>query len=293
MGIIIVFIFIAILFYALAELFGRAKHIGRGWTFFLLMGGLIPGIIALILSPSAKKDHTSGSVYHIVAGWFSIVVLGVIGLIPSLVFLINGFTVKGTIGIPLSFIFLGFYLIELGNGRIVNRNPKFYFSKIFKSKISLNSNSGINIIKTQSISYEEQKKLILELKNNKVLDSSEYENKLKQIELEQEEELLQRTVNKRIKPDLKKLIDLKNANVLTDSEFNVKKDELISSFTEKIKNDSEFKDEITGTKQNAIYLNNEYWYRWDNVKKSNPLQILIFTIGLTVIVSLVILGFKL
>ena len=123
-----------------------------------------------------------------------------------------------------------------------------------------------------------------------MLDSSEYEKKLKQIELEQVEELLQRTVNKRIKPDLKKLIDLKNANVLTDSEFNVKKDELISSFTEKIKNDSEFKDEITGTKQNATYLNNEYWYRWDNLKKSNPLQILIFTIGLTIIVSLVILA---
>ena len=121
---------------------------------------------------------------------------------------------------------------------------------MFKSKISLNSNSGVNIIKTQSISYEEQKKLILELKNNKVLDSSEYENKLKQIELKEEEELLQRTVNKRIKPDLKKLIVLKNANVLTDSEFNVKKEELISSFTEKIKNEeilkkTEIKDDVS------------------------------------------------
>ncbi len=250
MRMLITFIFITILFYAIAELFGRRKHIGRWWTFFLLMGCLIPGIIALILSPSAKKDQTSGSVYHIVAGWFSIIVLGVIGLIPGIISLISGFGTSGKIGIPLSFIFLGLYLIELGNGRIVNRNPKFYFSNMFKSKISLNSNSGVNIIKTQSISYEEQKKLILELKNNKVLDSSEYENKLKQIELKEEEELLQRTVNKRIKPDLKKLIVLKNANVLTDSEFNVKKEELISSFTEKIKNEeilkkTEIKDDVS------------------------------------------------
>jgi len=137
MGILVAFIFIAILFFAIAELFGRSKHIGRGWTFFLLMGGFIPGIIALILSPSAKKDHTGGSIYHIITGWISILLFGVVGLVPSIAMLVNGFMVNGTIGIPLSFIIIGFYLIELGNGRIINRNPKLYFSSIVNSNIGL------------------------------------------------------------------------------------------------------------------------------------------------------------
>ena len=66
---------------------------------------------------------------------------------------------------------------------------------------------------------------------------------LKKVEQEKKDELIQRTVNKRIKSDLKKLTDLKNANVLTELKFNEKKNELISSFIEKIKKEAELVDQ--------------------------------------------------
>ena len=41
----------AVIFFIIAELFGRSKHIGRWWTFFLMWGGMIiPGVIALLLN---------------------------------------------------------------------------------------------------------------------------------------------------------------------------------------------------------------------------------------------------
>ena len=56
MALVIVLI-ACILFFAIANFFGRAKHIGYWWTFLLLFfTPLIPGLIALILSPSANKQ---------------------------------------------------------------------------------------------------------------------------------------------------------------------------------------------------------------------------------------------
>lgn len=44
----------------IGEFFGRAKHIGRWWTLFLIWSAPIPiiGILALIFSPNAEKDST-------------------------------------------------------------------------------------------------------------------------------------------------------------------------------------------------------------------------------------------
>ena len=68
----------AVIFFIIAELFGRSKHIGRWWTFFLMWGGMIiPGVIALLLSPNAKKKPFKGNLIIEMLG----VVLVVLGLI--------------------------------------------------------------------------------------------------------------------------------------------------------------------------------------------------------------------
>lgn len=100
-------------FYGIAEIFGRSKHIGRGWSFALLATSLIFGIIALIVSPSAKREPTNGNQNHKVFGWISIG-LGILNI-----FALNP--------LAIGFIVLGIYLIELSKGKIQNNNPRFYF----------------------------------------------------------------------------------------------------------------------------------------------------------------------
>ena len=246
--VIIPLIIALILFYAIAELFGRAKHIGRGWTFLLLVGGVIPGLIALIASPSTKNEPTKGTIYHSVAGWISLILLGIIGLIPSF-FSGNPMTA----GIALSFVFTGIYLINLGKGKIVNANPKYYFANV--SAVSFNnekqSERQDNSIhdkkpiiveykehKPKSKSLDEQKKLLLEVKNDGILTVEEYNSKLKTI-IEQEaaintqieEERRQELIRIQIEPQLKKLNDLKDANLLTEDEFDMKKTILLNEVT--------------------------------------------------------------
>ena len=46
-----------VMFAAISEFFGRAKHIGRFWTFLLSFCAFpIIGIVALIFSPKASKE---------------------------------------------------------------------------------------------------------------------------------------------------------------------------------------------------------------------------------------------
>src|SRR5690554_2931974 len=132
MEIFFIVLICAIVFYIISEFFGRSKHIGKGWTFALLITSFIFGIIALIASPSAHKEPTKGNKNHQIFGWISIV-FGAISI----------FTLN-----PLSIglIVLGFYLIELSKNKIINKNPKFYFDsnpiqKHSKSIKYLNSNA--------------------------------------------------------------------------------------------------------------------------------------------------------
>jgi hypothetical protein len=113
--------------YAIAEFIGRGKHIGKWWTFALLIGGFIPGMIALLSSPSAKENPTKGTKAHIIAGWFFIIILGLIGIIPALS---SGNLM--TLGYPIAFILTGLYLLQLGGSKIINADPKFYFSNSFQ-----------------------------------------------------------------------------------------------------------------------------------------------------------------
>lgn len=116
MDVFIIVLICLIIFYGISEIFGRNKHIGRGWSFALLATSLIFGIIAIILSPSAKSKPTNGNQNHKVFGWISIVlgILNIIALNP----------------LAVGLIVLGIYLIELSKGKVENKNPKFYFDTI-------------------------------------------------------------------------------------------------------------------------------------------------------------------
>jgi hypothetical protein len=114
----------ALVFLVIAELFGRARHIGRWWTFFLLWGGMIiPGVIAWLLSPSAKKEPFKGNKSLELIGTL-LWVGGIITLAITIQFwneidhiLIN---------IPIQLFVVGIYLDSLGKGKIINKKPKFY-----------------------------------------------------------------------------------------------------------------------------------------------------------------------
>ena len=125
----------AVIFFIIAELFGRSKHIGRWWTFFLIWGGIIiPGVIALLLSPNAKKKPFKGNLIIEMLG----VVLVVVGLITFPMVLVQwNFINHIIINIPVQFIIVGLYLISLGKGNVNNKNPRFYFDSTICGNIKL------------------------------------------------------------------------------------------------------------------------------------------------------------
>lgn len=116
-----------ILFGSIAEFVGRSKHIGRWWSFFLLMG-IIPGIIALLFSPSAKKEPTKGSPVHLGFAYFFLIcsVVSLFSIVKefNLAFLMSfGGLLSGSL-----------YLFQLSKGNIVNSNPKYYLEEFFSGK---------------------------------------------------------------------------------------------------------------------------------------------------------------
>lgn len=137
-----------ILSFLIAEFFGRGKHIGRWWSFILLISGFIFGVIALIASPSAKSSYTEGKKWHKIVGW----VLLIIG-ISNLIFAVLGsddfrITHIRLVQTAFAFIPLGIYLIKLSKGHIINTKPKYYLNSINKDF------SG----KLQNISFQSQTK---------------------------------------------------------------------------------------------------------------------------------------
>lgn len=134
------FITALIIFYSIAEFIGRRKQIGFWWSFILLFGGFINGIIAITLSPSAKKEQVKGTRLLLILGLISIIIIGIIPLVISIIDLndynpiidnkASTLTLTIKLGISVSFIISGFYLTLLSIGKIVNKNPKFYFENI-------------------------------------------------------------------------------------------------------------------------------------------------------------------
>lgn len=146
---ILLFLIIALLFFAIAECFGRAKHIGRWWTFLLLTcTPILPGIIALILSPSANKQPTQPNKIVKVIGMILLVLA--LAALPSFLHHLqflgsdnHSLKLRARFSIVpfLWFSALGIYLYKLGQGQVVNKQAKFYF------KFQLEPKLGSSIVK--------------------------------------------------------------------------------------------------------------------------------------------------
>ncbi|WP_395050536.1 hypothetical protein [Flavobacterium sp.] len=112
--------FAIIICFLIAEFFGRRKHIGRWWSFFLLLCGLIPGIVAIMVSPSAKNNPTQGGKNYSIWGWI-LIVFGVLNLV-----IFAGSSGKAGMLFYIFFV-ISYYLFELSKGKIKNLEPKFYY----------------------------------------------------------------------------------------------------------------------------------------------------------------------
>ena len=143
---LIIFFIICIIFLVISEIFGRAKHIGRWWTFFLLVGGFLPGLLALIFSPSAKKEPTKGGKSYKIWGIISLI-FGFLNIIPFV-------ATSGKQGYTfIALIILGLYLIQLSKGKVINLNPKFYFDKLTTNLSSQNHLPSKKINESTNFKY--------------------------------------------------------------------------------------------------------------------------------------------
>lgn len=171
------------IFYLIAEFIGRGKHIGKWWTLLLLLGGIIPGLIALVFSPSAINTPTKGTLIHTIAGWVFIILLGAIPLFITLnslqEYLDYGIDINMKIGIPISFIVTGIYLIQLGKGKVININPKIYFdNQLNDIKLPTITNTFKLDTNTQYLYYiiennvQSEPQTFVQLKDKKILEDT-------------------------------------------------------------------------------------------------------------------------
>ena len=185
-------VIIALLF---AEFIGRKKHIGRYYSFFMMLG-LIPGIIGLIFSPSVKKEPTKANSIYTVLGVF-LILAGIFGVFQD----INNLTFI-QIFVSISLIISAVYCFELSKGSIFNKEPKFYLNNAVERKVEqLKSNLDNSIAN------------LTELKNKGILTDEEYKTKVDKIETEKEEQNLKNSIEYR---QLKSLLD---NEILTKEEF--------------------------------------------------------------------------
>lgn len=128
--IVVSLIFMGIISFLIAEFIGASKHIGRRWSFALSFTGfIVVGLVASILSPSAKNKPTKGHTAHLVLG----VLLLIHGVLTNIMFLVQANPVG--ISQSLMFICFGIYLILLSKGKIKNNTAKYYFTDLKFSKI--------------------------------------------------------------------------------------------------------------------------------------------------------------
>lgn len=183
-----------------AEFIGRSKHIGFWFTFFMMLG-IVPGIIALILSPSAKKPPTKANKNYIV---FTIIF--------AIFSFFQLYRIQGEYNVPivtymvmLSFFATTFYFWDLQIGLIINKSPKYYFENNDEIENTVEiSNENKELSKMESLNN---------LKEKGILTEEEYNEKSKIINLEIAEKLLKET------EEYKQLQNLLNSQLLTQEEF--------------------------------------------------------------------------
>jgi hypothetical protein len=191
-------IFLLIIAFLLAEFIGRSKHIGWRYTFLLSLS-IIPGIIALIFSPSATEKPKKGNNFQ---RFF-----GIILILGGVAFFIKSFENPNLITFVMLFsqIVTGRYLIEFADGKIYNNSPKFYFSS---SKI----NSPIE----NKHSIDSALFNLNDLKQKGILSDEEYKSKIGKIESEKAEQDLKNST------EYKQLKNLLDSGILTRQEFDNK-----------------------------------------------------------------------
>ena len=185
-------VIIALLF---AEFIGRKKHIGRYYSFFMMLG-LIPGIIGLIFSPSVKKEPTKANSIYTVLGVF-LILAGIFGVFQD----INNLTFI-QIFVSISLIISAVYCFELSKGSIINKEPKFYFNNAVERKVEQVKSNIDNSIAN-----------LTELKNKGILTDEEYNTKVNKIEVEKTEQNLKNSI------EYKQLKSLFEGGILTKEEF--------------------------------------------------------------------------
>lgn len=224
----IAIIFTLIISWVIAEFFGRAKHIGFGWTLALTATtAFIGGIIAVAASPSAKKEPTKGGKNYKIAAWVC--------------FVFGGLNLIAINPMVITFFVLGAYLLELSKGEIVNNNPKFYFSR---GKTKKNQNSSPSAESHQnsnpqnpSDSLKSGRRIqqkIADLKNlydKGILSAEEFEVKIKELEKAQLESRV------RSSPEYRQLKTFYDEGFLSSNEFFEKVELLKKNFGKQKKSD--------------------------------------------------------
>jgi len=205
-----------LLAWAIAEFFGSAKHIGFGWTFVLSASTMfIGGIIALIASPSAKEEPTSGGKNYQIGAWV------------CFVFGVGNVIMYNPLAI--GFLSLGTYLYKLSNGEIVNDNPKFYLGTLEnlntnrseRSNAFNNRNSSSGAKKNGNLASLKQKREYLQsLYDKGLLDHKEFIDKTTKLKEDELEETVKRS------SEFRQLKALLSSGVLTKDEFDQKIEKL-------------------------------------------------------------------
>jgi len=174
----LIFLVFGFLSSLVGEYVGRSKHIGKGWSTVLLLCGIVPGIIALLASPKATAAPTTGKGYNIF-GWI-LVVFGIGGIVLTFIdhstyqnysgyssnYNTQQFGIRLIINIGI--ILVGVYLIQLGKGQIVNKNPKYYFQNSKWSSPLSNSINHSKVFTAKRASNLENHLYFIAEKNKKV-----------------------------------------------------------------------------------------------------------------------------
>lgn len=216
-----------------AEFIGRSKHIGRGYSFFMMLS-IIPGIIGLLFSPSAKNKPTkANSLYNILGAFLIIVsIFGIFRDIDNITFV--------QIFVTISFITSAIYCFELAKGNIINEEPKYYFEKQSYAP----TERKFEQVKT---SLDSSISNLTDLKNKGILTELEYYEKIANIKTKKaQQDILDSTEYKQLK-------SLLNSGVLTKEEFE-NKVKLIQIKTTSQKNT---KIEIVGNCINILFQDNK------------------------------------